>query len=146
MRSRKSVVLVASLLACWIMTASASVDQSLEKAVRTMLDGATFDINMLDKEASILVAHGADHRFYTREEIGEVLETAKKAGTKFEVSDFEILHQDTSGQFASITYRVTWKTSVGDKTIATRILSHEIWEHQESQWRRVFAAMDATQQ
>jgi hypothetical protein len=110
-----------------------------------MLDGATFDINMLDEDASVLVAHGAEHRFYTREEIADVLGIAKKAGTKYEVSDFKILHEDTSGQFASITYRVNWRTSVGDVNMTTQILSHEIWEHQKNEWRRVFAAMDATQ-
>ena len=110
-----------------------------------MLDASTFDVNRLDGEASILVAHGTDRRFYTREEIAEVLDTAKKAGTKYDISGFKILHEDRTGQFASIDYRVTWQTSFKNTTVTTELLSHEIWEHDQDGWRRVFAALDATQ-
>jgi len=127
------------------MTGHSSTDPSLENSVKQLLDAATFDTSMLDEEASTVVAHGSVHRFYTREEIAEVLDTAKKAGTKYEVSNFKILHEDVSGQFASISYRVTWKTSVGNTDITTDLLSHEIWERQNDKWRRLFAALEATQ-
>jgi len=109
-----------------------------------MLDSTSFDVNMLDKEASILVVNGDQHRFYTREELADVMELAKKVGTKYQVSDFKILHEDVSGKFGSITYNMAWKTSIGDKETTVRILAHEIWERQPSGWCRVFAALDAT--
>jgi hypothetical protein len=127
------------------LTACSPHDPSLENSVKKLLDATTFDISMLDNESSAVVANGPERRFYTREEMAEVQDTARKAGTKYEASDFKLLSEDTSGQFASITYRVTWKTSVGNATIATNIVSHEIWEHQQNEWHRVFAAMDAKQ-
>jgi hypothetical protein len=136
-----AVVLAGSLA----LTGCAATDPSLNDAVRKLLDASTFDVNMLDKEASVLVAHGSDRRFYTREEIAEVLDTARRAGTKYDVSNFKILHEDRSGQFASIDYQVTWRTSVNSATITTDLLSHEIWERSGDGWVRVFAAMDAKQ-
>ena len=144
MRSRIATLLGISLVVCLSITTSSSSDRALDEAVRKMLDASTFDINMLDKEASMLVAHGDDHRFYTREEIADVFETAKKVGTKYGVSDFRIVQENSSGQFASVTYRVTWTATVDQTKTVTEILSHEIWEHEKNEWHRVFAAMDAT--
>jgi hypothetical protein len=111
-----------------------------------MLNHSTFDVNKLDKEASVVVAHGSAHRFYTREEIESAVAIAKSAGTKYDVSDFTILHEDTNGQFASVTYRATWKVSGGANAnkVKALVMSHEIWEREKDGWLRVFAAMDIT--
>jgi len=146
MKLKASLALIFALSVYLMLGGCNSTDPLLESSVRRLLYASSFDVNLLDGEASVVVAHGTDHRFYTREEIAEVLDTAKKAGTKYEVSDFKILYEDTSGQFAPITYRATWRTSVGNNTITTGILSHEIWEHEDGKWRRVFAALDAKQQ
>jgi len=145
MRLHLAVLLTVLSAGVLALTGCSSNDPSLDSAVRKLLYASTFDVNLLDKEASVLVAHGADHRFYTREEIAEVLETARKAGTKYDVSGFKITHEDISDQFASVDYRVTWRTSVKDATVSTDLVSHEIWEHDGDGWRRVFAVLDAKQ-
>ncbi len=137
--------LFAILPACLTMTACNSIHATLEQSVKAMLNDTTFDINMLDEGASVMVAYGAEHRVYTRGEIAGIQEAAKKAGAKNKTSQFVLLHEYTSGQFGSITYRVIWTKSVGDETISTTVLSHEIWEQQNNVWRLMYAAMDLKQ-
>jgi len=147
MRLHKIVIFLVLALSCSVVTGGHSSDSSLESSVRSMLDASTFDINILDKNASIVVAHGTDHRFYTPEELQEVLDLAKTTGTRYGVSGFKILQEDLgNGQFASIVYRVVWKSTVDDVNTTTVIVSHEIWERQGNKWNRVFAALDATPQ
>jgi hypothetical protein len=145
MRFAKHLLYSAVLFGCFLVSGCSSHDASLEQSIRQMLDFNTFDVNKLDTEASVLVAHMDSHqkRFYTREEIADVVEVAKKTHTKYAISDFKILHEQIDGGFASVIYQVRWKASVDGKDVNTRMVSHEIWENKNGEWLRVFAAMDA---
>lgn len=145
MRFAKQLFHLAPLLGCLLLGGCSSHDMALEQSIRQMLDFNTFNVDKLDKEASVLVAHIDSHqkRFYTREEIADVVEVAKKTHTKYEISDFKVLHEEINGGFASVIYQVRWKASVDGRDVETRVVSHEIWENQNGEWLRVFAAMDA---
>jgi hypothetical protein len=115
---------------------------TLEESVWNMLNPSTFEISVLDDDASIMVALGDSRTVYSRDDIQAHLTSAKASGAKFEASDFKVLSKDESDRFATITYQVTWKTTIGNTTSSTRFTSHEIWERQPSGWRRLFAAMN----
>lgn len=130
---------------CLAVGGCSSHNEALEQSIRQMLDFNTFNVDKLDTEASVLVAHMDSHqkRFYTREEIADVVEVAKKTHTRYEISDFKILHEQIDGGFASVIYQVRWKESVDGNDVDIPMVSHEIWENQNGEWLRVFAAMDA---
>lgn len=118
-------------------------DQGLEADLRKSLDSRTFDITKLDDHTIVLSASDGGRHFLTRDDIKKLVNDSKKKGETWEVSEFTMLNKYASPNFryASVTYRVVWNISGGDKTKA-ELVSHEIWEHQVDGWHRIFVATD----
>jgi hypothetical protein len=139
-----AIVMTTSLLFVGtLLQAQGSTSSPLEKEVESMVMSSNFDSSRLDADASILIVHDKQRKLYTRDELTGAADAAKKAGTKYRASNFRVTQNDNSGRFASITYKVTWTTTVESKKVIFDVVSHEIWERRDNKWYRLFAAMDS---
>jgi hypothetical protein len=116
---------------------------TLEETVKRMLNPSTFDLRVMDSDASVVFASKeGSHEFYDVAKLDEIATKIKASGTKAVLSNFVVLNADHSGQFSSITYKFDWTISEKDKSKTFHLLSHEIWEHQTHGWRRLYAAIE----
>ena len=135
-------LVVAILLIAGALPSEAAA-QSIEDAVKTMLNPATFDPAVIDDDAEILITSGTSRRIYDADEIDQIADELKAASAKrTELSGFKVLNKIQAGQFVSIVYEFDWKSSAGNATTLTHLTAHEIWQRQPSGWRRLFAAME----
>jgi hypothetical protein len=120
--------------------------KTLEEEVRDALDLKKFDKSKVDDRAVVLVASRNGRHFFTRDDMENFIAHTRAKGEIYEASDFKVLNKNESdnSSFASITYEVTWKISLDNRTRSTHVAAQEIWERQIDGWHRLFAAIDST--
>src|SRR5256885_7808808 len=125
------IVAAAAVAAVLIYHNRQGTDQGLEADLRKSLDSKTFDITKLDDHTIVLNASDMGRHFLTRDDIKNLMSDKKKKGETWEVSKFKVMDKYASpdSRFATVTYRVAWNISGGDKKKA-ELVSHEIWERQ----------------
>jgi aminocarboxymuconate-semialdehyde decarboxylase len=73
--------------------ASTSRAQSVEDAIKEVLNPQTFNSSMLDEGALVMVTSGASRRLYDRDEITDLVANIRSSGSNSELSGFKVLNK-----------------------------------------------------
>ena len=97
----------------------------------------------MDTDASVVfVPQNGTRKIYNADNLEAIVAKIKASAVKTELSHFQVLNSDQSGQFCSITYKFDWSIADKEHPQLLHLLSHEIWERQTFGWRRLYAAIE----